>query len=213
VGDSALLRQPQSAALKLLGGIALLFFFSSVFTPLPNLLASWFAIPPRLGPAEAIVVLGAGGVSSDGALSNTSLRRALHGIILHRNGLAPLLVFSGSPRRKPKSEVEARAELAHELGVPSDAILTIFSHTTREEATQAAALLHPRNIRKILLVTDSLHMSRAQRLFEQAGFEVLAASADDFSNAAESPEGRLELMRRTFEEILARLYYRLARYL
>ena len=202
-----------SGALKLLGSLAIVIFLSLVFTPLPNRLALRFTTPPRLGPAEAIVVLGGGGVSSDGVLSNVSLRRALHGIVLQRNGLAPLLVFSGFPKKRQKTEVEARSELALKLGIPPEAILTVLSHTTRDEAVQVNALLRPRNIRRILLVTDSQHMRRAQRLFEQAGFEVLAAPADDFSNAATSTEGRLELAHRTLGEILARFYYRLAGYL
>ena len=74
-------------------------------------------------------------------------------------------------------------------------------------------LLRPRKIQKILLVTDSQHLRRAQQLFERVGFEVLAAPADDLSHATRSSEGRLQLTRRTVGEVIARLYYRLAGYL
>ena len=43
--------------------------------------------------------------------------------------------------------------------------------------------------------------------------EVLAAPADDFSNAADKPDERLRLMRRILAELLARIYYRVAGYL
>jgi uncharacterized SAM-binding protein YcdF (DUF218 family) len=56
-------------------------------------------------------------------------------------------------------------------------------------------------------------MARAERLFQRVGFEVYPAPADDFSNAERLTGGRLELTRRVLEEILARLYYRLAGYL
>lgn len=57
-------------------------------------------------------------------LSTSSLRRALHGITLHRKGLAPLLVFLGPARGAGLVEAEIRAELARELGVSPAAILT-----------------------------------------------------------------------------------------
>jgi uncharacterized SAM-binding protein YcdF (DUF218 family) len=87
------------------------------------------------------------------------------------------------------------------------------ARTTREEAVRLRATLGLRGVRSILLVTDSQHMLRAQGLFDRAGFEVLPAPADDFSSAATEPEERLRLMRRVGQEILARLYYRLAGYL
>lgn len=62
-------------------------------------------------------------------------------------------------------------------------------------------------------MTDSQHMARARPLFERAGFEVLPAPVDEISDTAEAPESRLKLMRRVAEELLARLYYRLAGYL
>jgi hypothetical protein len=49
------------------------------------------------------------------------------------------------------------------------------AQTTREEAVKSGALLREKGVGRILLVTGSHHMSRAQRLFERAGFEVLAA--------------------------------------
>ena len=198
---------------RYLGGLAVALFFFVVFTPLPNLLATSMATPARRAPADAIVVLGGGGVWEEGTLSNLSLRRALHGIILQRNGLAPLLVFSGFERERHPTELEARVDLARDLGVSPQAILTVHATTTRDEASQVRTLLQSRGIRRILLVTDSQHLMRAQSLFTRAGFEVLAAPADDFSNLAEHPEGRLEVTRRVLEEIIARLYYRLARYL
>lgn len=154
------------------------------------------ATPARFERAQAIVVLG-GGVHQDGMLSHASLRRTLHGISLHRKGLAPLLVLSGPAPDAGPGEAEVRAELARELGISSAAILTVTkARTTREEAAHVRALLEPRDIRRILLVTDSQHMVRARPLFERAGFEVVAAPADDFSSVQEAPEGRLELTRR-----------------
>ncbi len=198
---------------RLLGLAGVGFFLASAFTPLPNLLGRWLVTPPELGPAEAIVVLGSS-VWPDGTLSSSSLRRTLHGITLHRRGLAPLLVLVGPAQGEGPVEAERRAELARELGVSPEAILTeARARTTREEAVGVRALLRPRGVSRILLVTDSSHMRRARRLFEHAGFEVRAAPADDWSNDADLPEDRLGLTRRILAELLAQLYYRLAGYL
>ena len=98
--------------------------------------------------------------------------------------------------------------------MPSEQILTeTGARTTREEAARIARRLEPRAVRRILLVTDSEHLTRAMALFERAGLEVLPAPADSVSPATEGPEGRLELLRRLSQELMARLYYRLAGYL
>ncbi len=198
---------------RLFGLAAVVIFFATAFTPLPNLLSRWLGTPARLNPAEAIVVLGAG-VQPDGVLGDTSLRRALHGMVLHRKGLASLLLFSGPGRGEGPAEAEVRAELARTLGISPEVILTESeAGTTREEAVNSGALLQARGIRRILLVTDSHHMVRAQRLFQHADFEVLPAPTDELSSRISDPEGRLQLMRRVLNELLARLYYRVAGYL
>lgn len=188
-------------------------FFAIAFTPLPNFISRRLEIPSQLEPAGAIVVLAAS-VSEDGVLGEDSLRRAIQGILLQRKGLAPLLVLSGPALKNGPTEAAVRGELARKLGVPSNAILAEeTARTTREEAIRIGALLHARQVRRILLVTSTDHMQRAQRLFERAGFEVLPATAEDGSRTSRSPEGRLKFMRQVLQEVLARLYYRVAGYL
>ncbi len=93
-----------------LGIIAL--FVVSAFTPMANVLAQSVAVRPEIAPADAIVVLAAGGASSSGALSDNSLRRAISGIDLYLKGLAPLLVFSGNDPGASRAESRIRAHLA-----------------------------------------------------------------------------------------------------
>jgi uncharacterized SAM-binding protein YcdF (DUF218 family) len=198
--------------LRTLGVVGVALFFVFAFTPLPNLLDDWAGIPAQLEPAEAIVVLG-GAVNANGALSESSLRRALLGMMLYRRGLAPRIVFSGPANKQGFVEAEIRAEMARQLGVSPTAILTErTAHTTREEASRMAGLLQPVGVHAILLVTDRQHMARSQRLFENMGFMVHPAPVDDLSEA-DAPRGRLQLMSRVSQELFARLYYRLAGYL
>ncbi|MBI4636100.1 MAG: YdcF family protein [Candidatus Rokubacteria bacterium] len=198
----------RAGLLRLVGVLGVVLFLASAFTPLPNLLAGALATRPRVERADAIVALG-GGVFPDGKLRQSSLRRVLEGIVLYRQGLAPRLVLLG-----PASEAERRVALANQLGVPPEALLIDDgAWTTREEAERMKRLLAPHGVRRILLVANSQHQARARALFERAGFEVLAANADEFSYAATLPEDRLDLMRRTVREFVALLYYRAAGYL
>lgn len=200
---------------RILGAGALLGFFAAAFTPLPTLLALQITRPPQLEPAEAIVVLGAG-IRPDGTLSDPSLRRAVEGIALQRQGLAPLLVLAGPERRQAPGLTEAgvRAGLAQDLGVPPELIATeVTARTTREEAARIGALLQAQGVRRILLVTGALHMPRARGVFERAGLEVLEAPVQQRSVDAATPESRLELLGGILGELLARLYYRAAGHL
>ena len=208
--DRAVARQGVGRTVcQLLGLGAIVVFVLVAFTPLPNLLAETLSIPSAGAPADAVIVL-AGGVSRRGVLNSVSFRRAVHGVVLHREGWAPLLVFSGGGR----GEGGLRASLARRLKVPAEAMLTVASgQTTHDEARQMERFLQPRGVRRILLVTDALHMVRAKALFERAGFEVLPAPALEGAGSAERPQGRLELFYRTVQELAALQYYRLAGYL
>ena len=189
-----------------LAGIAL--FVVTAFTPLPTLVERRLAIPARLEPADALVVLAAG-LNNDGVLSNNSMRRALRGIALYKKGLAPLLVLSGSPAQTGgRPEAQVRADLAGELGVPPAAVVLLGSaRTTREEAVEVGKLLKPRGVQRILLVTHGDHMARALPLFEAVGFEVLPAPVFDTVYDTWAPEDRLSTSRSMLMEMGARLYY------
>jgi uncharacterized SAM-binding protein YcdF (DUF218 family) len=194
-------------------GAAVALVCLAALTPLPNYLALALRPVPRLEAADAIVVLG-GWVEPDGALSPESLARVTQGIRLSKARLAPLIVFSGAAFGDRPAEAEVAARLARDLGVPSEQILTeTGARTTREEATRIARRLEARAVRRILLVTGSDHLTRAVPLFERVGFDVLPAPADSISSATDSAEERLQLLRRLSQELMARLYYRLAGYL
>jgi uncharacterized SAM-binding protein YcdF (DUF218 family) len=189
--------------LRCLGLIALLVFTVAAFTPLANLINIRMAGASHVEPSDAIVVLGRGGADSDGVLTNRSLRRLLRGVGLYHDGLAPLLVLSGSV-----GETHARLTLARGLGIPETAILTTArARTTREEAEEVARLLLPIGQRHILLVADPIDMPRSRALMEHSGFVVrpVPTAATGPSN----PESRLGLFRDLTTELSAWAYYRL----
>jgi uncharacterized SAM-binding protein YcdF (DUF218 family) len=198
-------------AARILGGVALLVLLAIVFTPLAALVSSWLSRSGPLERADAIVVLGGGGVREDGDLTDVSLRRTHHGVRLFRNGLAPLLVLSGPAEAGGPAEAAVRARFAESCGIPNDAVLLeTAARTTREEARNIARTLLPRGVRTILLVGDAEGMARARRLFDVAGFTVIPAPSADVAGGR--TEDRLAVARRVAMELTAWLYYAVAGY-
>jgi len=198
---------------RVLGTVALGLLAMADLTPAMEWLAMRYAEPARLAPADAIVVLG-GAFRPDGWLDAASWRRLVHGILLYRQGLAPLLVLSGGTPRVGPSEPEVRARLAQEMGVPAAAIFPVFgANTTQQEALRVGAELRPRGVRSILLVSGPLHLVRARAVFERQGFQVHPAPVEDVSLRAQKSGERLALTRLLAQEVVGWLYYRLAGYL
>jgi uncharacterized SAM-binding protein YcdF (DUF218 family) len=101
--------------------------------------------------------------------------RLRHGARLHLLTGLPVLVSGGAPDTLGESEAALMARtLREDFGV------TVrwqeqTSDNTAENAKHAAQQLAAVGVRRILLVTDAMHMPRAQRVFVAAGFEVAAA--------------------------------------
>lgn len=134
--------------------------------------------PNTSGNADAIVVLGADSWEPCGP-NVSSLRRTFKGVELLRAGRAPLLVFTGGVTQASRGVpvAGAMADLARRLGVPSEAIVEERESTnTWENAQLARQVLRPRGVERVLIVTDSIHMRRAEACFLRAGFEVERAS-------------------------------------
>jgi uncharacterized SAM-binding protein YcdF (DUF218 family) len=164
-------------------------------------------------PSDAIVVLGAG-IFPEGELSEPSLKRAIRGIELYHQGLAPRLVLLGGPREiGMPTEAAVRRAMARTLQVPVDALIVVEDDAgnTRGEAMLVRDLLPGSG--PIILVTETQHLLRAVPLFENAGFQVHPVPADSYSIDPDGPEGRLRLLARIVQEQAARIYYRLAGYL
>lgn len=151
----------------------------------PHLLPSTpIATQQEVRQTQAIVVLG-GGVLPEApeygfAQPNaTTLGRLRYGVHLARATELPL-AFSGgvgwaSTGMRTESEgAVARRVLEQEYGV-RPAWVEDRSRDTEENARFMGAVLLPRDVRRITLVTDAWHMPRAAAEFRRAGFTVTAA--------------------------------------
>ena len=187
--------------------------------PLERMTAPLLA--PETAGAQAIVVLSAGrlqrapeygGRDIPDYVGLARLRYAAH--LQRRTGL-PVLVSGGFGSASAPSLATGMAEaLREDFGVPVK-WLEARSRDTGENAACSAALLRPEGVKRILLVTDAMHMPRARAAFERAGLEVVSAPTVFFSRQ-QQPLGAwvpsTEGMRRSsyaLYELIGMAWYRL----
>lgn len=179
-----------------------------LFTPFANVLSYPLVLGESLAPADVIVVLG-GGTTSDGSLSEISLRRVWYGVRLFKRGYAPLLLFStGVTDLGSVSEAKRMAEAALDMGVPSSSILLEErSKRTVQNAVEVARILRSIQAEAALLVTHPTHMPRAVAAFRRAGIAVLPAPTDGNEDHATDPMGRGMLFLKVGYEYAAWVMY------
>jgi uncharacterized SAM-binding protein YcdF (DUF218 family) len=116
-----------------------------------------------------------------------------------------------------RSEADEMAGLLVEWGVPREAILLEEkARTTSENAAESARLLRARGVKRVLLVTSSIHMRRALASFRAEGLEAIPSACDALAAGPPStgplawlpaPEA-LARTHRALKELLGLLYYR-----
>jgi uncharacterized SAM-binding protein YcdF (DUF218 family) len=171
--------------------------------------------------ADAIVVLsGMLGINEVG--DSTYIEwgdpdRFFGGIALFKADKAQKLIFTGGKMpwdKVKKTEGEVLKEYAISNGIPSEKILvTKDVENTADEAVAVKEQISPS--KRIILVTSAFHMYRAQRLFEEQGFEVIACKVD-YKTAGKSSitvmdflpsAGNLGMTETGIREIIGRLFY------
>ncbi len=180
--------------------------------PIGSLLCKPLLLPHSTENADAIFVL-ASGVSETGEYTYSGLQRIMHGEALLRAGRAPrLFISTGDPTvDRPIPEAGWVASFTSLLHLPGNAfeILTGDITTTRTESLKAAQILLPRGIRRILLVTNGPHITRAKAVFEAAGFEVLPAPVQSEATIRNACDSDLGLFRYAMHEWLGMALYRM----
>ena len=120
-------------------------------------------------PADAAVVLGAAVWGAE--VSPVFRERINHGIDLYRKGKVRKLIFTGGRgNRGEPTESSAARRYALQRGIPADDILIEEeSHTTYENILYAKQLADAQGMRKVLIVSDPLHMKRAVAMARDVG--------------------------------------------
>ena len=121
------------------------------------------------GPADAAIVLGAAvwGIQ----VSPVFKERINHGIDLYQNRKVRKLIFTGGQGNNTEpTEASAARLYALQRGIPADDILIEEkSHTTYENILYAKQIADVHGLRKVLIVSDPLHMKRAVAMARDVG--------------------------------------------
>jgi uncharacterized SAM-binding protein YcdF (DUF218 family) len=120
-------------------------------------------------PADAAVVLGAAVWTSQ--VSPVFRERINHGIDLYQKRQVQKLIFTGG-QGNPGEPTESSAARQYALmrGVPAaDILIEEKSHTTYENILYAKQLADMHGIKKVLIVSDPLHMKRAVAMASDMG--------------------------------------------
>ncbi|MFN3768772.1 MAG: YdcF family protein [Ectopseudomonas guguanensis] len=154
--------------------------------------AQWATLAQR---ADAIVILGAGREQNDPGWGGAdqpglmALERLRYAARLARASGLPMAATGGLHYGQPPSEAALMADsMKRDYGLEIR-WLEEQSRTTWENASLSAELLQPQGVRRVVLVTQAWHMSRARWCFEQAGFEVITAPMGYLSAGYERPLG------------------------
>jgi len=187
-------------------GVALVLLAQSLIDRTP--VADWLVSPLLLRDtdesADVIVVAGAGLVGPcEPNLS--AVRRVLKAAALWGEQRAPFVLFTGgSPRALSCAVSDVMADFAVRVGIPRDRILTeATSINTRENAFYAVPVLESLGARRVILVTDRLHMLRASRSFAAQGYTVGRASVPVYA----THRGNVDMLAGSFREATALAYY------
>ncbi|HEY9282450.1 MAG TPA: YdcF family protein [Pyrinomonadaceae bacterium] len=119
--------------------------------------------------ADAAIVLGAAVWGAE--VSPVFRERINHGNDLYRGGRVRKLIFTGGRgNRGEPTESSAARRYALQRGIPAaDILIEEKSHTTYENILYAKELADARGLRKVLIVSDPLHMKRALLMARDIG--------------------------------------------
>ena len=161
-------------------------------------------------PADGIIVLGAAVFGTQP--SPVFQERINHGLGLYQKGFAPVIIFTGGKGEGQQiAEAEAARQYAEKRGIPSANILTeTSSKTTEQNLYYARQVALERGIKRVIIVSDPLHMKRAMIIAEDMGFE--AYSSPTPTSKYESWQTRLKFLCREVyyyqRYLLRRSFYR-----
>lgn len=125
--------------------------------------------------ADAAIVLGTA-VWGDEP-SPVFRERIRHSIWLYQNNYVDYLIFTGGKGEGQKhAEAEVAKKYAVEKGIPEDKIfMENQSRITDENLLFSKPILKNENFKKVLLVSDPLHMKRAMEMAENHQIEAFSS--------------------------------------
>lgn len=122
-------------------------------------------------PADAAIVLGAAVWGND--VSPVFKERINHALELRRSGKVRRIIFTGGQgNRDELTESAAARQYAIQEGIsPADILVEESSHTTYENLVFAREVAVARGLKRVLIVSDPLHMKRAVTMAIDLGLD------------------------------------------
>jgi uncharacterized SAM-binding protein YcdF (DUF218 family) len=162
-----------------------------------------YAVTDESRPADAIAIFGA--AEYDGRPSPVLRARLQQGLLLYRQGLAPLIITLGGSGDPQHSEGGVGHDFLVAAGVPESRVIAeTQSRTTDESARRLAAIAEANHIHSILAVSDGTHLFRIHQLCESYGLTVYTSP-----RALGRHIGRYRRARRMVHEIASYTGWRL----
>ncbi len=133
-------------------------------------------------PADAIVVLGA--AQYNGEPSPVLAGRLEHALELWEEGVAPLVVTTGSNQPGDVfTEGYAGFEYLRFAGIPEEELLVITDgSSTWEQLAATARQLRARELESVVLVSDPYHAFRLRQIAGEVGLDASVSSTDGGSS-------------------------------
>lgn len=174
-------KRPRLSRYSFRGAIIALLFFSNavIFSEFARLWEMEGTKLEDVGHYDCAVVLG-GMAEWDNSHERLSIRRGgdriWQAIDLYHMGKVDKILIAGANGHLLSNglrEAEQFKELLVQRGIPEEDILVeVVSKNTYENAVESKKVLDKNpEIKSILLVTSALHMRRAKKCFEEAGFQ------------------------------------------
>jgi uncharacterized SAM-binding protein YcdF (DUF218 family) len=168
-----------------IGAAALLFVsWSPTVWLLSQPLEGWYSMEPPAGADVAAIVVLSGNVIQPQRsrpfplAGHETYQRTMYAAWLHHElrGV-PVVVCGGNPGPPHTESFAATMQrILVSAGVPGESIwLEERSRSTYENAVFSAQLLHAKQIRDVMLVTEAYHMPRAERCFRKQQLNVIPA--------------------------------------
>lgn len=133
-----------------------------------------FATVDQAAPADAIAVFGAAEYA--GKPSPIFRARLEHARNLYERGIAPLIVTLGGDGGDQFSEGQVGRDYLMGTGIPDSAIIAETQSTsTSESAKRLAVIARTNDLKRIVLVSDGMHMFRLHAICAGDGLNVLSS--------------------------------------
>ena len=133
--------------------------------------------------ADVIVVMGA--AQYDGVPSNLLEMRLQQGLVLWKEGRAPLIALTGGKQSGDRfTEAAAGRRWLVDRGVPAKAIVSEdVGQSTWQSLSQLAPVLREKNVETAIVVSSYWHVQRAELILRQLDFAAVASPVSGDSDS------------------------------